>query len=57
MFIFEFNHADNVSKFVVLEEQGQRSEFTLRNKKLSTPWNEGFFKFSIPEGIEIDDQR
>jgi len=56
-FIFEFNNADNVSKFVVIEAQGQRSEFSLRHKKLSDTWNDEFFKFSIPEGIEIDDQR
>lgn len=56
-FIFEFNNSGNVSKFVVLEEQGQRSEFTLHHKKLAKAWNESFFEFSIPDGVEIDDQR
>ncbi|ABM03456.1 outer membrane lipoprotein carrier protein LolA [Psychromonas ingrahamii 37] len=56
-FIFEFNKSSQVSKFVVIEALGQRSEFKLSHKVLSKPWVEGFFDFSIPAGVEIDDQR
>ncbi len=56
-FIFEFNNAGKVSKFVVLEAQGQRSEFTLKHKTPVTSWNNNFFEFAIPDGVEIDDQR
>lgn len=56
-FIFEFNKLDHVSKFVVIEELGQRSEFKLTHKVLAKPWPEAFFDFKIPVGVEIDDQR
>jgi len=56
-FIFEFNDSDNVSKFVVIEEQGQRSEFKLSHKGLAESWDDKFFDFQIPVGVEIDDQR
>lgn len=56
-FIFEFNKSGQVSKFVVIEELGQRSEFKLTHKALAKPWAEGFFDFNIPAGVEIDDQR
>lgn len=56
-FIFEFNKLGQVSKFVVIEELGQRSEFKLAHKAIAKPWAEGFFNFNIPVGIEIDDQR
>lgn len=56
-FIFEFNGAGNVSKFAVVEEQGQQSEFTLSHKPLVTPLEKTFFDFKIPAGVDIDDQR
>ncbi|WP_028862975.1 outer membrane lipoprotein chaperone LolA [Psychromonas aquimarina] len=56
-FVFEFNDADNVSKFVVIEAQGQRSEFELTQKPLNKKLETGYFKFTIPDGVEIDDQR
>jgi outer membrane lipoprotein carrier protein len=56
-FIFEFNSSGQVSKFVVIEALGQRSEFKLRHKVLAKPWAEAFFDFQIPVGVEIDDQR
>ncbi|MFT7054278.1 MAG: outer membrane lipoprotein carrier protein [Psychromonas sp.] len=56
-FIFEFNKLGQVSKFVAIEELGQRSEFKLAHKTLAKPWSQGFFDFNIPVGVEIDDQR
>ncbi|WP_413698596.1 outer membrane lipoprotein chaperone LolA [Psychromonas sp. KJ10-10] len=57
MFIFEFDEQDNVSKFVVIEEQGQRSEFLLENKQSDTMIDQALFEFQIPQGVEVDDQR
>ena len=56
-FIFEFNDAGNISKFVVIEEQGQHSEFKLSHKPLTENLTAGYFDFQIPAGVEIDDQR
>ena len=56
-FIFEFSDAGNISKFAVIEEQGQQSEFTLSHKPLKTPLEVAFFDFKIPAGVDIDDQR
>ncbi|MFT6987328.1 MAG: outer membrane lipoprotein carrier protein [Psychromonas sp.] len=56
-FIFEFNDADNISKFTVIEEQGQQSEFKLSHKSLTAPLKADFFDFQIPVGVDIDDQR
>ena len=56
-FIFEFNEAGNIDKFVVIEEQGQRSEFTLTQQPLLQKIKADYFSFKIPVGVEIDDQR
>lgn len=56
-FIFKFDKQNNISQFAVIEEQGQRSEFTLSHKPLTAELDKNFFHFSIPEGVEIDDQR
>ncbi|PKG39023.1 outer membrane lipoprotein chaperone LolA [Psychromonas sp. Urea-02u-13] len=56
-FIFEFDNNNNINKFVVIEEQGQRSEFLLTHKKVLTPIDDAMFKFNIPAGVEVDDQR
>ncbi|MFT6141912.1 MAG: outer membrane lipoprotein carrier protein [Psychromonas sp.] len=56
-FIFEFNNSGQVSKFVVIEALGQRSEFKLNHKALAKPWPETFFDFKIPADVDIDDQR
>lgn len=56
-FIFEFNKLGQVSKFVVIEALGQRSEFKLAHKAIAKPWSSAFFDFKIPVGVEIDDQR
>ena len=55
-FVFEFDDNDSISRFVVIEEQGQRSEFTLVQKPLKKI-ESGYFTFQIPAGVEIDDQR
>ena len=56
-FVFEFNGAGHISRFVVIEEQGQRSEFTLTHKPLAERVETDYFSFQIPAGVEIDDQR
>ncbi|WP_354624532.1 outer membrane lipoprotein chaperone LolA [Psychromonas sp. MME2] len=56
-FIFEFSANDSISKFIVVEAQGQRSTFTLTYKQPLTKIAPDFFEFKIPAGVEIDDQR
>ncbi len=56
-FVFEFNGSGNISRFVVTEEQGQRSEFKLTHKPLTQKITPDYFTFQIPAGVEIDDQR
>lgn len=56
-FIFEFNKAGNIDKFVVIEELGQRSEFTLTHQPLAQKMAADYFSFKIPADVEIDDQR
>lgn len=56
-FIFEFDKNNNVAKFVVVEQQGQKSEFILTHKKNSPVPDSSLFHFNIPAGVEVDDQR
>jgi outer membrane lipoprotein carrier protein len=56
-FVFEFDKNNNISKFVVIEEQGQRSEFILNHKNVDTTMDPNLFEFKIPVGVEVDDQR
>jgi outer membrane lipoprotein carrier protein len=56
-FIFDFDNNNNISKFVVIEEQGQRSVFELTHKNNSSSVDESLFNFEIPTGVEVDDQR
>ena len=56
-FIFDFDNNNNISKFVVIEEQGQRSVFELTHKNNSSSVDESLFNFEIPAGVEVDDQR
>jgi len=56
-FIFIFNKAGNIKEFVVQESQGQKSVFTLSNNKHNSKFAKDYFEFTIPNGIEIDDQR
>ena len=56
-FIFEFDKKDNLEKFVVIEEQGQTSEFRLTHKPISGSVDQSIFNFEIPAGVEVDDQR
>ncbi len=45
-----------VKGFGVIEQDGQRSQFTFDNVDLSTP-SKDRFTFDIPQGVEVDDQR
>ena len=56
-FIFEFDNSDNINKFVVIEEQGQRSEFNLTHHPKQKVVTDDFFNFKVPMGVEVDDQR
>ena len=56
-FTFVFDESDKISQFSVKEAQGQTSTFTLSHYKSAIDLDDNFFEFSIPAGIEIDDQR
>ena len=56
-FMFEFDNKNNINKFVVVEEQGQRSEFTLTHQAMPKDFSETLFDFQIPANVEVDDQR
>lgn len=56
-FIFEFDSTGNISRFEVIEAQGQRSDFTLTYPQKMEKMSADYFTFTIPEGVEIDDQR
>ncbi|GLS91016.1 outer-membrane lipoprotein carrier protein [Psychromonas marina] len=56
-FIFEFDNKNNINKFIVIEEQGQRSEFTLTHQAMPNDFSDALFDFQIPENVEVDDQR
>lgn len=56
-FIFEFDNTGKISRFEVIEAQGQRSDFTLKYPQQMKKISADYFTFTIPEGVEIDDQR
>jgi len=56
-FLFEFDNRDKISKFVVIEALGQRSEFLLTQPAKQTVVTDALFNFKIPAGVEVDDQR
>lgn len=56
-FIFEFDKSNNISKFSVIEELGQRSEFLLTHQSNPKVATDTLFDFKIPDGVEVDDQR
>ncbi len=41
---------------MVIEEQGQRSEFELTHKKINKKVDDSLYEFKIPKGVEVDDQ-
>lgn len=45
-----------VSEFDVVEQDGQKSEFQFSNVNPNTP-KASLFTFSVPEGVDVDDQR
>lgn len=55
-FIFEFSKSGEISKFMIVDEQGQRSAFTLVPFALKAPLNVSMFEFIIPDNVEVDDQ-
>ncbi|GAK87677.1 outer membrane lipoprotein carrier protein LolA [Vibrio ponticus] len=55
-FKLEINDKGAVKGFSVIEQDGQTSAFTFSNIDLSKP-NTNRFTFTIPEGVEVDDQR
>lgn len=57
IFIFEFNDVGNISKFIIIDEQQQRSEFSLTHSMLTQYLTDDYFEFKIPAGVDIDDQR
>ncbi|WP_100752003.1 outer membrane lipoprotein chaperone LolA [Vibrio salilacus] len=55
-FKLEIDAKGAVQGFSVVEQDGQQSNFTFNNIDLTKPSAERF-KFVIPEGVEVDDQR
>ena len=55
-FKLEIDAKGAVQGFSVVEQDGQQSNFTFNNIDLTKP-NAERFKFVIPEGVEVDDQR
>ncbi|ROV61018.1 outer membrane lipoprotein chaperone LolA [Vibrio ponticus] len=55
-FKLEINDKGAVKGFSVIEQDGQTSAFTFSNIDLSKP-KANRFTFTIPEGVEVDDQR
>lgn len=55
-FKLEIDKKGAVKGFSVIEQDGQKSEFKFNNINLSKP-SADYFTFSVPEGVEVDDQR
>lgn len=55
-FKLEIDKTGAVQGFSVVEQDGQKSQFTFNNIDLSKP-SENRFTFAVPEGVEVDDQR
>ena len=55
-FKLEINEQGAVKGFSVIEQDGQTSSFAFSNIDLNKP-NANRFTFTIPEGVEVDDQR
>ncbi|UXK10472.1 outer membrane lipoprotein chaperone LolA [Shewanella putrefaciens] len=46
-----------LTKFNVLDDKGNLSQFDLSNQKVITTEDKALFKFVLPENVDIDDQR
>lgn len=56
-FVFVFDNVGKISEFVVRDEYGQKSVFTLSVNERAPRFPDNYFEFSIPTGTEVDDQR
>lgn len=52
-----FDGQSRINRFEVNEAQGQRSEFQLSNLNLKPTLAADAFKFTVPSGVTVDDQR
>ena len=55
-FKLEIDKTGAVKGFSVIEQDGQKSDFTFKNVNLAKPSSD-HFTFTIPKGVEVDDQR
>jgi outer membrane lipoprotein carrier protein len=55
-FKLKIDSKGKVEGFSVVEQDGQQSNFTFNNVKLTKP-SADRFTFAIPQGVEVDDQR
>jgi outer membrane lipoprotein carrier protein len=54
----ELTFADNrLTEFVILDATGQKSQFMLSNVKNTGLPDSSFFTFTVPAGVDFDDQR
>ena len=55
-FVVTVSKAGDVRNFSVVETDGQRSQYVLTDFKKTTP-AASLFTFTVPKGVELDDQR
>lgn len=55
-FVVSVKPDGKITEFAVVEQDGQQSRFELANVKNESP-TASTFTFTIPEGVELDDQR
>ncbi|WP_394212835.1 outer membrane lipoprotein chaperone LolA [Enterovibrio calviensis] len=55
-FIVDVRTDGRITEFAVVEQDGQTSRFELENIKNVSP-SASLFSFTVPEGVELDDQR
>lgn len=55
-FVVNVRPDGRITEFAVIEQDGQMSRFALDNVKNASP-SASLFSFTVPEGVELDDQR
>lgn len=55
-FVVKVQPNGEITEFAVVEQDGQKSRFELGNVKNVSP-SPSLFSFTVPEGVELDDQR
>lgn len=56
-FAISFSESGDIASFVIVDNQGQRSEFSLSAFNRQSAFSADLFSFTVPEGTSVDDQR